>query len=276
MVFVVCLVPTAHAFSAKASRVVMDHQYGSWSTQAPSSEKSIELYIRDYPHRSIAIVSLSHALILRYSAAATEGVSNGSSASLPRQRAAGGDGLVAKCMVEFSPISPSLLKDYRPLTTRPVYGTLGLIASNNEVFLSIITHASRAATVRPGETVERIAHVAFYCLSSADYDDVVPLEPIEGEPTDAVSMYAVDSSGHGQGLGRREVAMEHPCHDLRKLLSNGSFYYSTDFDVTNKVQNRYAPLAAEYAINTDLPSGRSTPTLSILITSTIPTSGIHS
>ncbi|KAJ4864163.1 sacI homology domain-containing protein [Trichoderma breve] len=195
----------------------MDNPPGSWSAQAPAPEKSSELFIRDYPHRSIAIVSSSHALILRYSSSASEAFGSGSPVSLPSSKPRGGENAAAKCMVEFSPISKKLLKDYRPLTSRPVYGTLGLIAINGEVFLSVITHAVRAATVRPGETVERIASVDFYCLSSADYDDVVPLD---------------------QGLSRREVAVEHPCHDLRRLLSNGSFYYSTDFDLTNRVQDR--------------------------------------
>lgn len=221
----------------------MDPPSGSWGTQTPAPEKSSELYIRDHPHRSIAIVSSSHALILRYSSSASESVSNGSYASIPsaRPRTATAESLVAKCMVEFSPISNQLLRDYRPLTPRPVYGTLGLIAVNNEVFLSVITHASRAATVRPGETVERIASVAFYCLSSADYDDVVPLESVEPDFSDAASAYA-QNSPYGQGLSRRDVPIEHPCHELRKLLSNGSFYYSTDFDVTNRVQDRYVGL----------------------------------
>ncbi|PHH87868.1 hypothetical protein CDD83_8295 [Cordyceps sp. RAO-2017] len=217
----------------------MDQPPGSWAAPAPAPEKSSELYIRDYPHRSIAIVSSSHALILRYSSSATEASHNGSHASLPsiKSRAAPGEASVAKCMVEFSPLSGRLLKDYRPLTPRPIYGTLGLIAANGEVFLSAITRAARAATVRPGETVERIAGVAFYCLSSADYDDVVPLESLEPEFSDASSVYS-NNSIYSQGLGRRDVPMEHPCHDLRKLLSNGSFYYSTDFDVTNRLQNR--------------------------------------
>ncbi|XP_044714866.1 sacI-like domain-containing protein [Hirsutella rhossiliensis] len=221
----------------------MDQPTDSWATPAPAPEKSSELYIRDYPQRSIAIVSSSHALILRYSFSASEGSHNGSHISLPsaKSRAAAGEPLTTKCMVEFSPITSRLLKDYRPLTARPVYGTLGLIAVNGEVFLSAITHAVRAATVRPGETVERIASVAFYCLSSADYDDVVPLDPLEPDVSDSASVYS-NNSPYGQGLSRREVPMEHPCHELRKLLSNGSFYYSTDFDVTNRLQDR--PIAS--------------------------------
>lgn len=232
--------------------------YGGWNAQAPSPEKSCELYIRDQPYRSIAIVSSSHALILRYSSSAGDGGFSGSHTSLSSTTRTTGSGVggTAKCMVEFTRITDGLLRDYRPLTPRPIFGTLGLIAASGEVFLAVITHAARAATVRPGETVERIGGVAFYCLSSADYDDVVPLDALEGsgEYSDSGSVYGggggqltspygpyggpgVGGSG-GQNLGRREVAMEHPCHELRKLLSNGSFYYSTDFDVTNRAQDR--------------------------------------
>ncbi|OAA65010.1 endonuclease/Exonuclease/phosphatase [Cordyceps fumosorosea ARSEF 2679] len=207
----------------------MDHQ---WTSQPPSPEKSCELYIRDHPSRAIAIVSPTHALILRYSASASDTGPNGSYTSLPATNRAA----VARCMVEFAPMTETLLRDFRPLTHRPVYGTLGLIAVNNEVFLSVITHATRTATVRPGETVEKIVSVAFYCLSSDEYDDVVPLESYEIEPSDASSTYS--SQSYGQSLSHRDVVVEHPCHELRKILSNGSFYYSTDFDVTNRLQDR--------------------------------------
>ncbi|KAF7548254.1 hypothetical protein G7046_g8737 [Stylonectria norvegica] len=215
----------------------MDHPASSWSSQSPAPEKSSELYIRDYPHRSIAIVSSSHALILRYTSSTSEAIANGSLTSVAsaKPRGNGGESLVSKCMVEFAPISNKLLQEYRPLTHRPVFGTLGLIAVNGEVFLSVITNAARAATLRPGETVERIGGVAFYCLSSADYDDVVPLETPD---LDAADDAHGQSNPYGQGLKGREVAVEHPCHGLRNILSNGSFYYSTDFDLTNRVQDR--------------------------------------
>ncbi|TWU78378.1 inositol polyphosphate 5-phosphatase [Metarhizium rileyi] len=217
----------------------MDPSQNSWAAQAFIPEKSSELYIRDYPCRSIAIASSSHALILRYSSSASsDAPHNGSVNSLHSSKSRGGvDSHAAKCMVEFAPISSQLLKDYRPLSPRPVYGTLGLIAANGEVFLSVITRSTRAANIRPGETVERIVTVDFYCLSSADYDDVVPLESLDPDFSDTMSTYS-SQSGYGQSLSRREVAVEHPCHELRKLLSNGSFYYSTDFDVTNRLQDR--------------------------------------
>ncbi|KAF9879070.1 SacI domain and endonuclease/exonuclease/phosphatase [Colletotrichum karsti] len=206
--------------------------YASAFSQVPAPEKSSKLYIRDYPHRAVAIVSSSHALIFRYNFSSTGAAANGSLTSLAstRSRPNGGDGAAAKCMVEFTQITKKTLADYRPLTPRPIFGTLGLISVDGDVFLSVVTHATRVATLRPGETVERIASVAFFCLNNSEWDDVVSLDPLESE-SDVNSVY-------GQNLRGREVTIEHPCTDLRKLLGNGTFYYSTDFDLTNRLQDR--------------------------------------
>ncbi|KAI1818404.1 SacI homology domain-containing protein [Poronia punctata] len=199
----------------------------------PSAEKSSQLLIRDYPHRAIAIVTDSHALIFRHSSTTKEAISDGSLVSVVPSRARGGSSepSVSKCMVEFSPASRQLLSDFRPLISRPIYGTLGLISIQQDVFLCVITQASRAATLRPGETVEKIAAVEFLCLNSAAYDNVVSLNAYDNESPDTSAAYA-------QNLGRREGDADYPYQELQKLLGNGSFYYSTDFDLTNRLQDR--------------------------------------
>ncbi|KAI1134552.1 SacI homology domain-containing protein [Hypoxylon sp. FL0543] len=201
-------------------------------TAAPSAEKSSQLLLREYPHRAIAIATPTHALIFRYSASTGEAIANGSltSVSSARPRAAG-DGPVSKCMVEFSHASEELLKDFRRLTPRPIYGTLGLISIGQDVFLCVITQALRVATLRPGETVEKIASVDFFCLNSSEYDNVISLNTYDSDLSDSTSPY-------NQSLGRREGEIEYPYQELQKLLSNGSFYYSTDFDLTNRLQDR--------------------------------------
>lgn len=214
----------------------MDSNSALWSDQPPSTDKSSQLLIREYPHRAIAIVSNGHALIFRHSHTTTDGIVNGSLASVPSARPRAGtgtgDSFASKCMVEFSPVTKEMQQEYRPLTARPIYGTLGLISVNRDVFLCVITHASRVSTLRPGETIERILAVEFFGLNTSEYDDVVS----------AMDPYEVDTaeSAYGQTLNRREVGIEHPCLDVQKLLGNGSFYYSTDFDLTNRLQDRPA------------------------------------
>lgn len=225
----------------------MDYSTGVQSTaQVPAPQKSSQLYIRDYPHRSVAIVSSSHALIFRHSSA-TGGESLGNGHNFPshptRPRGPGADNTVSKCIVEFTQIGRSTLDDYRPLIPRPIYGTLGLISVDGDVFLSVVTHASRVATLRPGETVERIVSVEFFCLNSDRWDNVVSLDGLDSDPSDPYGQ-----APYGQNLSRRDITIEHPCLELRKLLSNGSFYYSTDFDVTNRLQDRYAPPVADFSL----------------------------
>ena len=53
------------------------------------------------------------------------------------------------------------------------------------------------------------------CLNSSEYDHV---------------------SADDDDLARD--GLEHPCLALKKLLSDGTFYYSTDFDLTNRLQER--------------------------------------
>jgi hypothetical protein len=61
-------------------------------------------------------------------------------------------------------------------------------------------------------------------------DDVNPY------PTDTI-----DDEGFEMGFGRGkgESPLEHPCMALKKLLSSGTFYYSSDFDLTRRLQQRY-------------------------------------
>ncbi|RFU31354.1 hypothetical protein B7463_g4974, partial [Scytalidium lignicola] len=192
---------------------------------------SIRVLLREYPHRSIALVTPTHALIFRHIPPSGDAGINGSSTSLSSMPARGSiDGTAApRSIVEFSEVSKLDLSDYRTLAPLPVHGTLGLITVNNDTFLCVVAGATKVATVRPGETVEKIFAVDFYCLNSPEYDHSFG---------DIYNPYDADSQdGYGQNGGRREV-LEHPCTELQKLLSNGSFYYSTDFDLTNRLQDR--------------------------------------
>lgn len=191
---------------------------------------SIRVLLREYPHRSIALVTPTHTLIFRHSPT-NDSTSNGLLNPIyPIYPRGSTDGLAApKCMVEFADVSSIDLSEYRTLSPMPVHGTLGLITVSNDIFLCVITGTTRVAQVRPGETVEKILGVEFHCLNNAEYDNTFT------DNLDPYNYNAEDS--YGQNLSRREIA-EHPCTDLQKLLSNGSFYYSTNFDLTNRLQDR--------------------------------------
>ncbi|KAL1623586.1 Inositol-1,4,5-trisphosphate 5-phosphatase 1 [Neofusicoccum ribis] len=197
---------------------------------------NIRVLIRDHPHRSIALATDSHVLVFRHTPSSADRSANGfypgsgntSQTSLSSAQQA----QAPRCMVEFSDIRSTDLSDYRNFSTQPVHGTLGLITVNNDVFLCVVSAASRAAMVRPGETVQKILAVDFHCLNRSDYDHIL-YDEVNPYPTDTV-----DEEGFEQGYGRREPILEHPCMALKKLLSSGTFYYSSDFDLTRRMQDR--------------------------------------
>jgi hypothetical protein len=193
---------------------------------------SVRVQLREHPSRSLALVTPSHALIFRHSPSTNESIVNGSLSSIyPLQPRASIDAAAApRCMVEFADVSSTDLTDYRTLSPLPVHGTLGLITIHNDVFICVVTGTTKVASVRPGETVEKIHGVEFHCLNNSDYDNTF---------SDNLDYYDAEGQEYGQNLSRRDPLLEHPCLELQKLLGNGSFYYSTDFDLTNRLQDRY-------------------------------------
>ncbi|MCJ1396324.1 inositol polyphosphate 5-phosphatase [Xylographa bjoerkii] len=196
---------------------------------------SLRVLLRDQPQRSIAIVADSHALVFRHNP------------SQPNQ------GLLSKttvprCMVEFATLSTVDLIDYRSIRSSSVYGTLGLININKDVFLSVITAASPVATLRPGENVQRIVAVEFYCLNKSDFD---------GEIQEDITHYdrrhepVVETSDIPYELNQGDDPLVHPCLPLSKVLGSGTFYYSVNFDLTNRLQNRSSKESAFEAHSLD-------------------------
>lgn len=186
---------------------------------------ALQLLLRDHPQRAIALATDSHALILWHSSssAATDLGPHDSQKPSPQ-----------RCMVEFSRLDAIDLTGYRTLHSSAVHGTLGLININTDVYLCVISGAVRVATVRPGETIQRILSVEFYCLNRDDFDHELhgeggPYSTENGVP---------DSHDYNYSYDSKEPTFEHPCHELIKILGSGTFYYSVNFDLTNRLQNR--------------------------------------
>ena len=43
---------------------------------------------------------------------------------------------------------------------------------------------------------------------------------------------------YGGGPDQTDITAEHPFHALQKLLNSGNFYYSVNFDLTSRLQDR--------------------------------------
>lgn len=120
----------------------------------------LRLLFREHPQRAIALATDSHALVFRHSPLNTTADLDGHGflkSSFPR------------CIVEFLSLNAADLTDFRNLQTSGVHGTLGLININTDVYLCVINGAVRVATVRPGETIQRINSVVFCKFFVTEY-----------------------------------------------------------------------------------------------------------
>lgn len=115
----------------------------------------------------------------------------------------------------------NLSSNFKPLINKEVHGCLGLIHVGEQVFVAIVVGAvTNVATPLVYELIDRIYNVEFISLSHDDWDSLLSLGGQED--------YYTEEAG---------LAI-HPCSELKRLLSNGSFYFSTDFDLTSILQNR--------------------------------------
>ena len=63
--------------------------------------------------------------------------------------------------MEIQPTQNAELENYRQLSSLPILGILGLLALGKDVFICVVKGARKVATVRVGETVEKILNVKF-------------------------------------------------------------------------------------------------------------------
>ena len=110
---------------------------------------NLRVLCRDHPQRSIVLTTGQYGLFFKYRPVSPAG----SSALYANNNG------TSRCSVEFSAMSSSDLKGYRTLGRG--FGTLGLINLDEDIFICVITGASRTATARPGETIYRIDNVDF-------------------------------------------------------------------------------------------------------------------
>ncbi|KAG0328016.1 inositol polyphosphate 5-phosphatase [Dissophora globulifera] len=123
--------------------------------------------------------------------------------------------------VRLEPASDFHAGFYRKIHSRPVYGCLGLMYHAKDTFLALVTGCAKVGDVRLGESVYKIIAVKFFSLTGNTPDeDMIPA------PFDPETAY----ENEGPGL------MPHPCRDLEKVLCNGAFFFSPQFDLTRAIK----------------------------------------
>ncbi|KAG0206208.1 inositol polyphosphate 5-phosphatase [Mortierella sp. GBA30] len=112
---------------------------------------------------------------------------------------------------------------YRKLHGRPVFGCLGLMHHANDTFIALVTGCVKVGDIRLGESVYRIVAVKFFSLSGNTPDeDMIP------------APYDPETANENEG----PAMMPHPCRELEKVLCNGAFFFSQQFDLTRSIQAR--------------------------------------
>jgi hypothetical protein len=114
---------------------------------------AVRILHNDYPQRSVAIVSSSHALVFRQLATPRSAVGPVLDRDVPQH--------TQLCGVEFSSVDSADLEDFTALSYHQCLGCLGLINIGRDTFLCVVTSAKEVAQVRPGESVYRILAVEF-------------------------------------------------------------------------------------------------------------------
>lgn len=141
------------------------------------------------------------------------------------------------CAINLVHKSELKSQNYKILSKHNVYGFIGLIEIDNNIFIGAITGFAKVANPTPKETVNKIYAVDFFCLNDSSWD-FIELDA-QGRPIDSTNN-SVSTTSVGNNLDSEEIRenLQHPCFAMKKLLSNGSFYYSSDFDLTSILQNR--------------------------------------
>lgn len=134
-----------------------------------------------------------------------------------------------RSMAEFIPTEEFDTSNYRPIKLQKIYGALGLISLQNHVFLGVVSGCAQVARIRDGESVQRIHAVEFYCLDSDMYD--TKFIDVSGNTVEVGQEDLYDST-------EKPADYEHPCAELRRLLSSGTFYFSSDHDLSLNLQAR--------------------------------------
>lgn len=169
----------------------------------------MKLYLNEKP-RAFLITSNSHALIIRHPYPKYKEYSHSSNVNNLSNN--------NKVIVEFLRKDNINLLKYKDITPKlRLTGFLGLLNYKQNIYLGFITREKLVASPIDSESINKILEVDFFCLNNDEFDDF--------------EIYS-------QIIDSKESRDSKPAGSVRKLLADGTFYYSQDFDITSNIQSR--------------------------------------
>ncbi|KAL3232584.1 hypothetical protein RNJ44_04500 [Nakaseomyces bracarensis] len=164
------------------------------------------ILVSNKPERKLAIASHSNALIFKSLVSADQKL---------------------KCSVEMVPKKDCIKQSFEKLSNLDIFAFIGIIEIEGYLFLGTITGKREVAQPIPDTSINKILAVDFFCLNSDKWD---------GHDIDDNGYVVEDNNSKSPKKTNDEL--RHPCWALMKLLSNGTFYFSNEFDLTSTLQTR--------------------------------------
>jgi inositol-1,4,5-trisphosphate 5-phosphatase len=194
----------------------------------------MRLYLNEKP-RTFIIVSNEYALIVKhpfpeYHDNSTKSHNSSAAPGTDAKTHSQVNQVFNKVIVEFVSKDFLNLSRYRDITpskskqNKQLLGLLGFLNLKNNIFLGFITGDTTVASPTLGESVHNITSVDFYCLNNDEFD------VYDDFHLTTTTNYS-DQSNATQGK-------DYPTNSVRKLLTDGTFNYSPNFDITSNIQGR--------------------------------------
>lgn len=126
---------------------------------------------------------------------------------------------------------------YIEVRNRILNGLLGLVSIHGDLFIAVISGVQKVgfprwnlenSRIKSSENVYKVLDVDFYSIDSEIYDHL---------------FQEISEQNY------EKLIHEHPCGSLKKLFSDGTFYYSRDFDISNVLKNHGLSHSLDYTID---------------------------
>lgn len=126
---------------------------------------------------------------------------------------------------------------YVEIRNRILNGLLGLVSVNGDLFVAVITGVQKVGFPRwrqedrhitTTENVYKVLDVDFHSLDTPVYDSL---------------FQEISEQGY------EKLVNEHPCGAFKKLFSDGTFYFSRNFDISNVLKSHGLAHSMDYTID---------------------------
>lgn len=150
-------------------------------------------------------------------------------------------------IADFDVLSCSLLGQvHSSLGLVQLTSSPGLDDASDNIFLAVITNAqSLTSRYNPQEQVSRIQNVDFYSVSSTTWDEWLGGVPATAAGTSSTATpglddgYPLSDPSSSSSALDQAAGYAHPATAMRKILSNGHFYFSSGtYDISTRLEER--------------------------------------